>query len=523
MASPPSQTRELLRLATAGSVDDGKSTLIGRLLLDTKLLLDRPARRLSAATATAPTSPRSPTGCAPSASRASRSTSPTASSTTASARSSSPTPRATSATRATWSPAPRPPISRSMLDRRPQRGVVDADAPPRPISGAARDPARGRVREQDGPRRLGRGALPRRSRPRSARSPSASTCRTRGDPDHARCTATTSSSARERAPWYDGPPLLEHLETVDVAGDRDTDRLRLPIQWVDRGPPTAATSAPTRGQLAGGTLRPGDEVTVLPVGLATTVVAIDAARRRGRSRGAAAVGHGRARGRGRRRPRRPARPRRRRRRSRRASSRRPSAGWPRSRCARGAATRSSTRRARVRATVQAIHDRVDAETLETRPTRASSGSTTSAASRCARARRSSPTRTPTTASPARSSSSTSTPTTRSAPGIVLAGARAPARARRPRRRDVTWHPSELDRAHRWRRAGPARRDGLADRAARLGQVDDRGRARAPPRRGRPRRRTCSTATTSATACPTTSASRPATAPSTSAASATSRG
>src|SRR6185437_14866375 len=33
------QTRELLRLATAGSVDDGKSTLIGRLLLDTKLLL----------------------------------------------------------------------------------------------------------------------------------------------------------------------------------------------------------------------------------------------------------------------------------------------------------------------------------------------------------------------------------------------------------------------------------------------------------------------------------------------------
>src|SRR3954454_5445871 len=39
MAGPATATHELLRLATAGSVDDGKSTLIGRLLLDTKLLL----------------------------------------------------------------------------------------------------------------------------------------------------------------------------------------------------------------------------------------------------------------------------------------------------------------------------------------------------------------------------------------------------------------------------------------------------------------------------------------------------
>src|SRR6202044_3757407 len=42
-----SESRELLRLTTAGSVDDGKSTLIGRLLLDTKLLLSDQLAALS--------------------------------------------------------------------------------------------------------------------------------------------------------------------------------------------------------------------------------------------------------------------------------------------------------------------------------------------------------------------------------------------------------------------------------------------------------------------------------------------
>ena len=76
---PAGRERELLRLATAGSVDDGKSTLIGRLLLDTGSLLSRsPRRRL--AQATRRTLRRLPTGCAPSASRGSRSTSPIGSS-----------------------------------------------------------------------------------------------------------------------------------------------------------------------------------------------------------------------------------------------------------------------------------------------------------------------------------------------------------------------------------------------------------------------------------------------------------
>ena len=74
---------ELLRFATAGSVDDGKSTLIGRLLYDTKSIfedqLDAVERRAATGDDT-PTSPCSPTACGPSASRASRSTSPTATS-----------------------------------------------------------------------------------------------------------------------------------------------------------------------------------------------------------------------------------------------------------------------------------------------------------------------------------------------------------------------------------------------------------------------------------------------------------
>jgi bifunctional enzyme CysN/CysC len=77
----------------------------------------------------------------------------------------------------------------------------------------------------------------------------------------------------ERTPWYEGPPLLEHLETVDVASDRDTDHLRLPIQWVSR--PTAGTQRRYLGQVASGTLRQGDAVVVAPHDIHTTVTAID--------------------------------------------------------------------------------------------------------------------------------------------------------------------------------------------------------------------------------------------------------
>ena len=100
---------ELLRLATAGSVDDGKSTLIGRLLYDSKAIFEDQLdaiRRTSVRRATPrPTCHCSPTACGPSASRASRSTWPTATSRRPSESSSLRTPRATPSTPATWSRA----------------------------------------------------------------------------------------------------------------------------------------------------------------------------------------------------------------------------------------------------------------------------------------------------------------------------------------------------------------------------------------------------------------------------------
>jgi bifunctional enzyme CysN/CysC len=76
--------------------------------------------------------------------------------------------------------------------------------------------------------------------------------------------------------WYQGPPLLYHLEHVHIASDRNLIDVRFPVQWVIR--PRAAGGSDYRayaGQVAGGILRPGDEVVVLPGGQHTTIAAID--------------------------------------------------------------------------------------------------------------------------------------------------------------------------------------------------------------------------------------------------------
>jgi bifunctional enzyme CysN/CysC len=74
-----------------------------------------------------------------------------------------------------------------------------------------------------------------------------------------------------KAPWYDGPPLLRHLEQVEVARDRNLDDVRFPVQWVVR----ATDYRGYAGQMASGMLRPGDEVVVLPRGDRTTVDRIE--------------------------------------------------------------------------------------------------------------------------------------------------------------------------------------------------------------------------------------------------------
>jgi sulfate adenylyltransferase subunit 1 len=115
-----------------------------------------------------------------------------------------------------------------------------------------------------------------------------------------------------RTPWYDGPTLLGHLESVPVAGPEVAAPFRMPVQYVIRprdsanarsadappgasarsadAPPGAGTrsaDAPCwgdlhdyrgyAGQVAAGTVRPGDEVVVLPGGARTTVARVDSA------------------------------------------------------------------------------------------------------------------------------------------------------------------------------------------------------------------------------------------------------
>ncbi|MGF1428780.1 sulfate adenylyltransferase subunit 1 [Kitasatospora sp. LaBMicrA B282] len=77
--------------------------------------------------------------------------------------------------------------------------------------------------------------------------------------------------------WYGGPTLLEHLETVPVGSDPSAEPARFPVQYVIR--PQSAEHPDYRGyagQLASGVLRTGDRVTVLPSGHTTTVAGIDA-------------------------------------------------------------------------------------------------------------------------------------------------------------------------------------------------------------------------------------------------------
>jgi bifunctional enzyme CysN/CysC/sulfate adenylyltransferase subunit 1 len=80
----------------------------------------------------------------------------------------------------------------------------------------------------------------------------------------------------ETMKWYDGSSLLHHLEHVHVASDRDLVDTRFPVQYVVR--PKSDHYHDYRGyagRVAGGVLKPGDEVQVLPSGFTSTIEAID--------------------------------------------------------------------------------------------------------------------------------------------------------------------------------------------------------------------------------------------------------
>ena len=78
-------------------------------------------------------------------------------------------------------------------------------------------------------------------------------------------------SKSDAMPWYAGPPLLDHLETVHIASDRNLTDLRFPVQYVIRPNPDFRGFA---GTVASGILRRGDEVMVLPSGKRSRVKSI---------------------------------------------------------------------------------------------------------------------------------------------------------------------------------------------------------------------------------------------------------
>lgn len=80
----------------------------------------------------------------------------------------------------------------------------------------------------------------------------------------------------DQTPWYEGPALLSHLEEVYIAGDRNMVDVRFPVQYVIR--PHTREHQDHRsyaGTVASGVMRPDDEVVVLPVGKRTRITAID--------------------------------------------------------------------------------------------------------------------------------------------------------------------------------------------------------------------------------------------------------
>ncbi|MCM4077093.1 sulfate adenylyltransferase subunit CysN [Paractinoplanes hotanensis] len=86
------------------------------------------------------------------------------------------------------------------------------------------------------------------------------------------------ASRSENSPWYDGPSLLHHLEHVHIASDRNLVDVRFPVQYVIRPQSTTVTDyRGYAGQVASGVLKPGDEVLVLPSGMTSTIAAIDTA------------------------------------------------------------------------------------------------------------------------------------------------------------------------------------------------------------------------------------------------------
>ncbi|MEP3422718.1 MAG: sulfate adenylyltransferase subunit CysN [Erythrobacter sp.] len=86
-------------------------------------------------------------------------------------------------------------------------------------------------------------------------------------------TRNSDGAPSANTPWYDGPALIEHLENVDVANTAAQERtFRMPVQWVNRPNLDFRGFA---GQITGGTIKPGDPVRIVPAGKTSTVKTIN--------------------------------------------------------------------------------------------------------------------------------------------------------------------------------------------------------------------------------------------------------
>ena len=79
------------------------------------------------------------------------------------------------------------------------------------------------------------------------------------------------TSRSDRTPWYNGPSLLEHLEMVDVSRTTETTGFRLPVQWVNR---PNLNFRGFSGTISSGTIAAGDEIIAMPSGKRSTVTSI---------------------------------------------------------------------------------------------------------------------------------------------------------------------------------------------------------------------------------------------------------
>jgi bifunctional enzyme CysN/CysC len=80
------------------------------------------------------------------------------------------------------------------------------------------------------------------------------------------------TGSSDAMPWYRGPSLIEHLDTVEISADAQGAKpLRMPVQWVNRPNQNFRGFA---GQIASGSVGPGDEVRILPSGRVTQVARV---------------------------------------------------------------------------------------------------------------------------------------------------------------------------------------------------------------------------------------------------------